>query len=1145
MSMTVWALRRNVRRKSYSMLVRFTSGSASSGRDTIKPNEQCIEKVLVANRGEIACRIMRTAKRLGIQTVAVYSDADRDSLHVKSADEAVRIGPPPARLSYLSGAAIMEAAARTGAQAIHPGYGFLSESSDFAQLCEDSGLTFIGPPASAIRDMGDKSASKRIMGAAGVPLVPGYHGHEQDIDHMKSEAGKIGYPIIIKPTHGGGGKGMRIVQSERDFADSFLGAQREAAASFGVNTILLEKYITRPRHIEVQVFGDKHGNVLHLYERDCSVQRRHQKIIEEAPAPNISEKFRASLGQAAVSAARAVGYYNAGTVEFIVDTESDQFYFMEMNTRLQVEHPVTEMIVGQDLVEWQIRVANGEPLPISQAEVPLLGHAFEARIYAENVPKGFLPATGVLNHYRPVAVSSSVRVETGVEQGDTVSMHYDPMIAKLVVSGGNRGEALVKLKDCLSNFQVAGVPTNINFLQKLASHKEFAVGNVETHFIEHHKTDLFADESNPAAADLAYKAAKHSAALVAACVSAIEHSAWNESNHGKLPSIWHSHPPFRVHHEAKQTIELEWDNECEGTGSNLLSLGVVYQSDGSYLIHEGSDSPSLEVRVTRAGGNCDFRVEAAGLSMNVTIAAYLKDGYKHIHIWHGSEHHQFKQKVGIEFSGDEEGVQHRSSSETSSHPPGTVVAPMAGLVVKVLVENEAKVDQGQPVIVMEAMKMEHVVKAPSSGSIHDLKVKAGQQVSDGSALFRIKEPHIEEGHNQNKLLDVAPALISVHPSHKSVAVTVGSDLRVFNLIDNSPVTLVDESNESFHKDYVRAIRYSASGKLFVSTGDDKLVKIWSAESWRCLNTICSEKRVTAVAISHDDSYVCYADKFGVVWVVELGGITKKGVPLLSHYCSIITSLEFSPDGRYILSADRDFKIRVTVFPEEPLQGAHEIQSFCLGHTEFVTCIAFVSSPELTQSYLMSGSGDSTVRLWDIASGSLLDTCEVSTVAGHLESNESEQTQVTVTDLCAIPDSSLAAVAIQRQVYFLASHTLYITKVIKIPGESFIPTSISLSTSTLWMASGASNGPNQLGYSRIRAISCIESEKSSILEDEQIPGGTKLLEKLQGKVSIEESVMIAASEAVRAAMSSLLMKKQYSEEKREFRKRSRNDKKTTN
>ncbi|KAF8111776.1 hypothetical protein N665_0073s0125 [Sinapis alba] len=420
----------------------------------------------------------------------------------------------------------------------------------------------------------------------------------------------------------------------------------------------------------------------------------------------------------------------------------------------------------------------------------------------------------------------------------------------------------------------------------------------------------------------------------------------------------------------------------------------------------------------------------------------------------------------------------------------------------------------------------------------------------------MEEPQIEEGESQNKLLDVAPALISVHPSQKSVAVTVGSDLRVFDLIENHAVTLVDESS---HKDSVRAISYGASGKLFVSAGDDKLVKIWSAESWRCLNTICSEKRVSAVAISGNDSHVCYADKFGVVWVVELDGInegkvlpSKNGAPLLSHYCSIITSLEFSPDGRYILSADRDFKIRVTVFPKEPLQGAHEIQSFCLGHTEFVTCIAFVWSTDLTQGYLMSGSGDSTVRLWDVTSGSLLDTCDVSTMAGHIESNESEPVQVTVTDICAIPNTCSAAVSIQSFQGILllscdlSSHTLSITKVIKIPGESFIPTSISLSTSTrlLWMVSGASNGSNHPGYSRVRVISCIETEPLVVLEDEQIPGGVKLLEQLQGKVSIEESVMSAAAEAVRAAMSSLLMKKQYSDEKREFRKRTRNDKKTT-
>ncbi|KAJ4867880.1 Transducin/WD40 repeat-like superfamily protein [Raphanus sativus] len=402
-----------------------------------------------------------------------------------------------------------------------------------------------------------------------------------------------------------------------------------------------------------------------------------------------------------------------------------------------------------------------------------------------------------------------------------------------------------------------------------------------------------------------------------------------------------------------------------------------------------------------------------------------------------------------------------------------------------------------------------------------------------------EESHIEDGEKQTKL-EVAPALISVHPFQKSVAVTVGSDLRVFDLIENRPVSLVDESEGPSHKDSIRCIRYGANGKLFASAGDDKLVKIWSADSWHCLTTISSEKRVTAVAICSDDSYVCYADKFGVVWVVQLDGInegqilpSKKGVPLFGHYCSIITSLEFSTDGRYILSADRDFKIRVTVFPKKPLQGAHEIQSFCLGHTEFVTCIAFVQNLELTQGYLMSGSGDSSVRLWDITSGSLLDTCNISPMVKYLESNESEPTQVTVTDICALPNSSLAAVAIQRQV-------------IKIPGESFIPTSISFSTSTrsLWIVSGASNGSNHPGYTRVRLISCIETELSSILEDEQIPGGTKLLEHLQGKFSIEESVMSAAAEAARAAMSSLLMKKQYSEENREFRKNNRNDKKTT-
>ncbi|OVA05413.1 Biotin/lipoyl attachment [Macleaya cordata] len=743
MSLMASIIHRKFRLKSLGrnyLLLQLKSFSASPE----SKEKQCIEKILVANRGEIACRIMRTSKRLGIRTVAVYSDADKDSLHVKSADEAIRIGPPPARLSYLDASAIIQAAIRTGAQAIHPGYGFLSESADFAQRCEAEGITFIGPPASAIRDMGDKSASKRIMGVAGVPLVPGYHGEEQDIDFMKSEADKIGYPVLIKPTHGGGGKGMRIVNSPDEFVESFLAAQREAAASFGVNTILLEKYITQPRHIEVQIFGDKHGNVLHLYERDCSVQRRHQKIIEEAPAPNVIPKFRSHLGEAAVSAAKkAVAYHNAGTVEFIVDTTSGQFYFMEMNTRLQVEHPVTEMIVGQDLVEWQIRVANGEPLPLNQSEVPLTGHAFEARIYAENVPKGFLPAAGVLHHYCPVPLSSTVRVETGVGQGDTVSMHYDPMIAKLVVWGENRNAALVKMKDCLSKFQVAGLPTNINFLQRLTNHWAFENGQVETHFIEHFKNDLFDDPNNAMLATEAYDAAKLGATLVAACVCLKEHVASRESGpvDNSLNSLWYANPPFRVHHLARHTMELEWDNEYDSSGSKHLKLDITYQADGNYFVQIGDNkSPGLEVKVVPLADHY-FRIEADGLITDVSLAIYSKEHTKHIHIWHGKHHHHFRQKIWLKLSNDD-ASQHKPSFEMASHPHGTVVAPMAGLVVKILENDGARVVDGQPILVLEAMKMEHVVKAPCAGFVRGLKVSNGQQVFDNTVLFSIKKVEI-------------------------------------------------------------------------------------------------------------------------------------------------------------------------------------------------------------------------------------------------------------------------------------------------------------------------------------------------------------------------------------------------------------------
>ncbi|TKW29494.1 hypothetical protein SEVIR_3G398800v4 [Setaria viridis] len=716
-------------------LLSSSSSSAPTSPAAVASPGAGIEKVLVANRGEIACRVMRTARRLGVATVAVYSDADRKALHVRAADEAVRIGPPPARESYLDARAIIDAAHRTGAQAIHPGYGFLSESADFAQLCEAEGLKFIGPPASAIRDMGDKSASKRIMGAAGVPLVPGYHGAEQDIELLKLEADKIGYPVLIKPTHGGGGKGMRIVQRPEEFVDSVLSAQREAAASFGVNTLLIEKYITQPRHVEVQVFGDQHGNAIYLYERDCSLQRRHQKIIEEAPAPNVTAEFRSHIGGAAVSAAKAVGYYNAGTVEFIVDTLSGEFYFMEMNTRLQVEHPVTEMIVGQDLVEWQIRVANGERLPLSQEQVPLNGHAFEARIYAENVPRGFLPATGTLHHYRPVPSASTVRVETGVEEGDTVSMHYDPMIAKLVVWGESRSAALVKLKKCLSNFQIAGLPTNVGFLQELASHSSFEEGIVDTHFIERYKDDLLSTSTK--ASGESRDVAELGAILAAACICKKDHITSKESIRAdKKLSVWYNNTPFRMHHFARQPLELEFE-EHDGFSEKLLKLFITYKPDGSYFIETEDGTSGLDVKVDHKGDH-DFRVDAAGLQTDVTLAYYSKDNSEHIHIWHGKHHHHYRQTLRTEHVVDDTS-QPSHASEGKSHPKGSVLAPMAGLVVKVLLEDGAQVEAGQPVMVMEAMKMEHVVKAPRAGYVEGLKVTAGQQVFDSSVLFTIKD----------------------------------------------------------------------------------------------------------------------------------------------------------------------------------------------------------------------------------------------------------------------------------------------------------------------------------------------------------------------------------------------------------------------
>ncbi len=453
-----------------------------------------MKKILIANRGEIACRIIRTARKMGISTVAVYSEADALAPHVKLADEAIAIGPPPARESYLVMDRILDAARKTRADAVHPGYGFLSENADFADAVRDAGLIFIGPSAEAIRVMGLKDSAKSRMKAAGVPVTPGYMGEDQSLARLERMAENVGYPLLIKAVAGGGGKGMRPVFARSEFTEALIAAKREASAAFGNDSVMLEKLLTRPRHVEVQIFGDSHGNVVHLFERDCSLQRRHQKVIEEAPAPGLSSQMRFTLGVAAVTAGMAIGYENAGTVEFILDMDDlddngdPKFYFMEMNTRLQVEHPVTEMITGQDLVEWQIRVARGEMLPLMQDAIECRGHAAEARLYAENPDRGFLPSTGLLTR---LSFGPDARIDTGVAVGSDVTVHYDPMIAKVITHASDREKALAKLVDALDQIQVEGVTTNRAFLARLAAHPDFVAGNVDTGFIARHESSLF------------------------------------------------------------------------------------------------------------------------------------------------------------------------------------------------------------------------------------------------------------------------------------------------------------------------------------------------------------------------------------------------------------------------------------------------------------------------------------------------------------------------------------------------------------------------------------------------------------------------------------------------------------------------------
>ncbi len=660
-------------------------------------------KILIANRGEIACRIMRTARRLGVRTAAVHSEADAGAAHVALADEAPSVGPAAAAESYLNIAAIVEAAKRAGAEAVHPGYGFLAENPDFAEACTAAGLTFIGPPAEVIRTLGSKSAAKDLMGQAGVPLVPGFHGREQGPKKLAREADKIGYPVLIKPSAGGGGKGMRVVERAADFQAALDGAKREAAASFGDDRVLIEAYLPRPRHIEIQVFADTHGNVVHLFERDCSIQRRHQKVIEEAPAPGMTPERRAAMGKAAVTAAKASGYVGAGTVEFISD--GADFYFMEINTRLQVEHAVTEMIAGVDLVEWQLRVAGGEPLPLDQDGLAINGHAIEVRIYAEDPAKDFLPSTGRLVHLRLPKEGTHVRVDAGVREGDEVSRYYDPMIAKLIVWERDRPAALARLGAALAETEVVGPETNVEFLAAVAAHPAFAAGEVDTGFIDRHRAELVRGPA-PASDD----------ALALACLGELLHrrrAAETRARASTEPfSPWHDTTGWRLNMETH--IRLSFTD-----GAREISVTVHYRPGGYVLDLPGA---SLAASLSAGGESGSGAEVVADLDGRRVSGAVVRRGAERIVLLSGARH-RLRLVDPFESAAAEDAV------------VGRMTAPMPGKIVKVHVSPGQNVVRGAPLIVLEAMKMEHSISAPADGKVAKVHYAAGDLVEEGAELI--------------------------------------------------------------------------------------------------------------------------------------------------------------------------------------------------------------------------------------------------------------------------------------------------------------------------------------------------------------------------------------------------------------------------
>ncbi|XP_074593532.1 methylcrotonoyl-CoA carboxylase 1 [Brevipalpus obovatus] len=674
-----------------------------------------ISKILIANRGEIGCRVVRTARKMGLTTTAVYSNFDRDSMLVHLADEAINLGPSPTADSYMNKEKIIAAAKRCGAQAIHPGYGFLSENPEFADLCDSNGLIFIGPPASAIKNMGIKSIAKQIMADAGVPVILGYHGDNQDDAHLLAEAEKIGFPIMIKAIKGGGGKGMRISNSKENFLESLQSARRESLKSFGDDSVLIEKYVSNPRHVEVQVFADKLGNCVYLFERDCSVQRRHQKIIEEAPGPDIDESTRVQLGEAAVRAAKAVNYVGAGTVEFIYDRNDGNFYFMEMNTRIQVEHPVTEMITGQDLVEWQIRIARGEPLPLTQKQIRLSGHSFEARIYAEDPDNNFMPGAGKVDKMFLPMSEENVRVETGLRaEGDQVLVHYDPMIAKLVVWGSDRTQALIKLRSMLSKFNVIGLKTNVDFLLRLTKHPEFVSANVHTDFVKEFQETLLPPTRPPPKSIVA------TAAMGIMMRDSLDQRRQKVSPHLHLDG-------FRLHgtmpSNRKYTLQSgdqKYAVQLSQIGRNQFSVVINNEPVGVYETEFDIDDDVI--RVSQDGITKNLRHMMAD---NQVVVFTNEEGSFEFDL---EVKNTFKDSIFDLVSG-------ASGQEGGDL---SLKAPIPGVVEKILVSEGETVEPGTPVMIMMAMKMEYIIKSNQHAIVDKIFHSIGENVQKGAQLVKLK-----------------------------------------------------------------------------------------------------------------------------------------------------------------------------------------------------------------------------------------------------------------------------------------------------------------------------------------------------------------------------------------------------------------------